>query len=147
MRTSIVSSLYFTLYFYDYDDLLIILYHNFVAVKEREKIQKKAVASSSSRPASGMNTPKNSSNSTPKKGVPSKKSGSSTPIRGVDPRHLDLSALNLTPRAERDDVVDEPPKVTFARERLIEEARRSIEADDENTKKGISLVVIGININ
>jgi elongation factor 1 alpha-like protein len=81
-----------------------------------------------------------------KKGGPlSKKSGSSTPVRGVDPRHLDLSALNLTPQDENGDVVaEEPPKMSFAKEKLIEEARRVIEADGQ--KKAVSLVVIGMYI-
>jgi elongation factor 1 alpha-like protein len=83
---------------------------------------------------------------TQKKGGPlSRKSGSSTPIRGVDPRHLDLVALNLTPGDENGDSLPaDPPKMSFAKEKLIEEARRVIEADSENHKKGISLVVIGM---
>jgi elongation factor 1 alpha-like protein len=82
-----------------------------------------------------------------KGGLLSKKSGSSTPVRGIDPRHLDLSALNLTPRSENgEDVAEEPPKMSFAREKLIEEARRVIEADSESQKKAVSLVVIGTHI-
>ncbi|KAF8224800.1 hypothetical protein L208DRAFT_1118019, partial [Tricholoma matsutake] len=62
---------------------------------------------------------------------------------GFDPRHLDLSALNIAPRDETgDDFSEEPPKMSFAREKLMEEAKRVIEADNENTKKGVSLVVI-----
>jgi elongation factor 1 alpha-like protein len=80
-----------------------------------------------------------------KGGLLSKKSGSSTPVRGVDPRYLDLSALNLTPQDENNDAVgEEPPKMSFAREKLIEEARRVIEANNQNQKKGVSLVVIGM---
>lgn len=84
----------------------------------------------------------------PKKGgLPSKKAGTSTPVRGFDPRHLDLSALNIAPRDETgDDFSEEPPKMSFAREKLMEEAKRVIEADNENTKKGVSLVVIGMYI-
>jgi hypothetical protein len=98
---------------------------------------------SSSRSTSGVSTP---NTPTQKKGGPlSKKSGSSTPIRSVDPRHLDLAAFNLTPRDEDgDSVAAEPPKMSFAREKLLEEARRVIEAGDGNRKKGVSLVVIGM---
>jgi len=117
-----------------------------LAAKDREKAYRKALGSgsaSSSRPTSGMNTP-----NTPTKkkgGLLLKKSGSSTPVRGIDPRQLDLSALHLTPRDENGDAVaEEPPKMTFAKEKLIEEARRVIEADNENRKKGVSLVVIGM---
>jgi elongation factor 1 alpha-like protein len=42
-------------------------------------------------------------------------------------------------------VVDEPPpKVSFAREALLEEARRAIEVSDKTGKKGVSIVVIGM---
>jgi hypothetical protein len=34
--------------------------------------------------------------------------------------------------------------MSFAREKLLEEARRVIEAGDGNRKKGVSLVVIGM---
>ena len=97
----------------------------------------------SSRPTSGISTPNTPAHK--KGGLLSKKSGSSTPVRGVDPRHLDLSALNLTPRDEESEVIEEePPKMSFAKEKLIEEARRVTETDNENHKKGVSLVVIGM---
>ncbi|KAF9468903.1 EF Tu GTP binding domain-containing protein [Collybia nuda] len=61
----------------------------------------------------------------------------------VDQRLLDLSALNLT-RVENADNVDElPPKITFAREKLLEEAKRVIDAEGDHQKKAVSLVVIG----
>lgn len=70
-------------------------------------------------------------------------SGSSTPARGgVDPQSLDLSALNLTSKSE--EVVEEPPKMSFAREKLLEEARRAIEVERVSDKKGVSLVVVGM---
>lgn len=87
-----------------------------------------------------MNTP------TKKKSGPvSKKSGSSTPIRGssIDQRQLDLSGLNLTRDDSADNVDEPPPKITFAREKLLEEAKRVIDADGENQKKAVSLIVIG----
>lgn len=53
---------------------------------------------------------------------------------------LDLAALNLTAREEV--VVEEPPpKITIAREKVLEEARKALEGKDD--KKAISLVVIG----
>ncbi|KAG6833838.1 hypothetical protein H0H87_011772 [Tephrocybe sp. NHM501043] len=108
---------------------------------EREKALKKASGStsaSSSRPSSALSTP------TKKKAGPTgKKSGSSTPARGMDQRHLDLSALNLTRDEDADAGPEEPPQMSFAREKLLEEARRVIEAEGENKKKGVSLVVVG----
>ncbi|KAE9405965.1 EF Tu GTP binding domain-containing protein [Gymnopus androsaceus JB14] len=64
------------------------------------------------------------------------KSGASTPARGVgvDQRALDMSALNLNVKEERSAIVEEPPKTSFAREKLLEEAKKVIE---------VSLVVIG----
>lgn len=65
----------------------------------------------------------------------------STPITGNDQKHIDLDGLNLI---SRDDdgpqVVDEPPKMNFAREKLLEEAKQMLDAQ---TRKGVSLVVIG----
>jgi elongation factor 1 alpha-like protein len=42
---------------------------------------------------------------------------------------------------EKKQVVEEPPKVSMAREKVLEEARRALEA--EEGRKGISIVVIG----
>jgi elongation factor 1 alpha-like protein len=98
-------------------------------------------SASSSRPPSVMNTP------TKKKlGLPAKKSGSSTPIRGlsIDQRQLDLSGLNLTKDDNADNANEEPPKMGFAKEKLLEEARRAIDAEGENQKKAVSIVVIGM---
>ncbi|KAF4602370.1 Hsp70 suppressor, GTPase facilitates ribosomal subunit dissociation [Pleurotus pulmonarius] len=81
----------------------------------------------------------------PRKGVgtPRKTSGTSTPLRGagVDQRQLDLSGLNLGPKDDTPSVAEEPPKMSFAREKLLEEAKKALDA--ENVKKGVSLVVIG----
>lgn len=79
-----------------------------------------------------------------KAGPPSKKSGSSTPIRGLDPRQLDLAGLNLTKDNNSDTVEEEPPKMNFAREKLLEEAARAVDAEGKDQKKAVSLVVIGM---
>ncbi|KAJ7228959.1 EF Tu GTP binding domain-containing protein [Mycena pura] len=69
-----------------------------------------------------------------KKATPTIKGVSSAVL---DQRQLDLSGLNLLnnppPKAE------EAPKVTYARDKLLEEVRKSMEAQE----KGLSLVVIG----
>ncbi|KAG6919272.1 hypothetical protein DXG01_007404 [Tephrocybe rancida] len=108
---------------------------------EREKALKKAAGStsaSSSRPPSALSTPTKK-----KPAPPAKKSGSSTPARGMDQRHLDLSALNLTKDEDADAAPEEPPPMSFAKEKLLEEAKRVIDAEGENNKKGVSLVVVG----
>ncbi|KAJ3484999.1 hypothetical protein NLI96_g5250 [Meripilus lineatus] len=104
------------------------------AAKEREKAQRlaqqKKAAEANARLPSAPPTPKKSA----------KKSGTSTPVRGADPRMLDLAALNLT--AKEEVVVEEPPpKITIAREKVLEEARKALENKDD--KKAVSLVVIG----
>lgn len=129
----------FSLYVFGVDCIILL----FTAAKEREKAQKRAIglaSASSSRPPSVMNTPTKK-----KSGPASKKSGSSTPIRGlsIDQRQLDLSGLNLTRDDSADNVDEPPPKITFAREKLLEEAKRAISAEGENQKKAVSLVVIG----
>ena len=42
-------------------------------------------------------------------------------------------------------VEETPPKLSFAREALLEEAKRAIEQSDKTGKKGVSIVVIGMN--
>ncbi|KDQ29039.1 hypothetical protein PLEOSDRAFT_1075871 [Pleurotus ostreatus PC15] len=108
--------------------------------REREKAAKmssrmpgvgSAQASRAGSPAKG-----------PRKGVgtPRKTSGTSTPLRGagVDQRQLDLSGLNLGPKDEGPSVAEEPPKMSFAREKLLEEAKKALDA--ENVKKGSTLM-------
>lgn len=55
---------------------------------------------------------------------------------------LDLAGLNLTQK--EDPVVEEaPPKVNFAKEKLLEEAKRVLDAEGTDVKKAVSLVIIG----
>jgi hypothetical protein len=131
------------------------------AAKEREKAQKAAAQKKASQtPAtSGYNTPTSPSMSpigTPtkssKKLGPSsqaaRKSGATTPARtnsgGLNHMLLDLSAAGLLPREDESPRVDEPvPRVAMEREKLLEEARRELQASGQGAKKGVSLVVIG----
>lgn len=114
----------------------------YVAAKEREKAQKRSEQSQSadvSRTASPV--PKGKKNAIATKLT--MKSGISTPARGIDHRMIDLSALNLTEVEEQVVFSEEIPKASFAREKLLEEARKAIEAEGKDRKKEISLVVIG----
>lgn len=113
----------------------------YLAAKEREKAEKLALQKKAAE--AGVRLP--STPSTPKKasGSGGKKSEIATPVRPADARQLDLSALNLnTPDLAAGPPVDEPmPKITLAREKVLEEARNALQAKDQ--KKSVSLVVIG----
>ncbi|KAF9569399.1 hypothetical protein CPC08DRAFT_623617, partial [Agrocybe pediades] len=62
----------------------------------------------------------------------------------VDQQQLDMSGLNLVDKkSDMDDVAEEPPKMSIAREKILEEAKRALDAEGSHTKKGISIVVIG----
>ncbi|GLB33494.1 putative elongation factor Tu C-terminal domain [Lyophyllum shimeji] len=109
--------------------------------KEREKALKKTAgpaSASPSRPPSGLSTPTKK-----KPGPGAKKSGASSPARGIEPRLLDLSALHISNDEEVDAVREESPKMSFAREKLLEEAKRTIEAEGAGQRKGVSMVVVG----
>ena len=74
-----------------------------------------------------------------------KKTPASNPISqqkpALDQQALDISSLNLH-LSDAQEVVDElPPKMSLAREKVLEEVRRSI--GDTTKKKAVSLVVIG----
>jgi hypothetical protein len=120
----------------------------FSAAKEREKAQKVAhkrqiqESPTSSRSGSPLSTPKKAIK---KLGIGSPKySGASTPIPGeTDQRLLDFTALNLNVEDFGEQTAEEQqelPKVTFAREKLLEEVSKTLRADG---KSGISLVVVG----
>lgn len=121
----------------------------YIAAKEKEKAAKlaaqklAAVSAANSRAATPSGTP------TKKKGSSAvgRVSGTATPAkqRSTDQQQLDISGLNLNSETAAAVVADEPPpKVSFAREALLEEARRAIEVSDKTGKKGVSIVVIGM---
>lgn len=103
-------------------------------MREREKAQKleaqrNLTSASSSRAASPA--PK-----TPKK-TNAVKSGASTPLRTTKIA-IDMAGLHL----KEDEEVEEPPKMSLAKEKVMEEARASLESQ-KNSKAAVSLVVIG----
>lgn len=131
------------------------------AAKERDKAQKAAALKKASQTpsSSGYNTPASRAMSpigtptkSPKKAgagsQPSRKSGATSPARknsgGLDNMLLDLSAANLQPREDESPRIDEPvPRVAMERGRLLEEARRELQAPSQGARRGVSLVVIG----
>ena len=91
----------------------------YLAAKEREKAEK-AQKLAQQKKAAEATSRLSSAGPTPKKGQPSgsKKSGTSTPLRGKDAQALDLSALNLKDVDEAVEAEEPPPKVTIAREKV-----------------------------
>ncbi|KAF8450860.1 hypothetical protein L210DRAFT_822849, partial [Boletus edulis BED1] len=62
---------------------------------------------------------------------------------GLSSMLLDLSAAGLQPREDESPRMDEPaPRVAMEKGKLLEEARRELQASGQDVKKGVSLVVI-----
>ena len=114
----------------------------YLAAKEREKAEK-AQKLAQQKQAAEAASRLSAASSTSKKGTAhgGKKSGTSTPLRGKDAKSLDLSGLNLTEAEESTPVEEPPPKITIAREKVLEEARQALQNND--AKKAVNLVVIG----
>ncbi|GJE84935.1 EF Tu GTP binding domain-containing protein [Phanerochaete sordida] len=65
----------------------------------------------------------------------------STPLRGKDAQSLDLSGLNLMQDDDAVQADEPPPKITIAREKVLEEAKQALQGDSD--KRAVNLVVIG----
>lgn len=61
----------------------------------------------------------------------------------MEQRDLDMQGLNLGENDEEGVVDEPPPKMSIAREKVIEEAKKALEEEEKSGKKGVSLVVIG----
>ncbi|KAI0301877.1 hypothetical protein B0F90DRAFT_1667716 [Multifurca ochricompacta] len=117
------------------------------AAKEREKAQKLAVqkkiaetqvASRAANRAISQKSPKAAKTAK----ITGTASGAATPLRkDSEQRNIDLSALGLGVE-ERLPVYEEPPTMTLAREKVLEEAMKALEAESKGLT-GISLVIIG----
>ena len=128
---------FFRIYFLSYITI------HFTVAKEREKALKlsqlKSAASSLANSRAG--TPAGSPAKGQKKAV--SVAGPSTPSKKhiLDQQQFDISGLNLN--SDATECVEEPPKISMAREHLLEEAKRALRAEGDNGKKGVSIVVIG----
>jgi hypothetical protein len=84
---------------------------------------------------------------TPKAAKSAKKGGTATPTRkgsgaaALEQRNIDVSALGLGVEEKSPDQ-DEPPRMALAREKVLEEAAKALEAECKG-QAGVSLVVIG----
>ncbi|KAI0637926.1 EF Tu GTP binding domain-containing protein [Trametes polyzona] len=56
---------------------------------------------------------------------------------------LDIAGLNLNEEGPVEDVPEEPPKTPAAIEKLVEEAKAALTAQEQGEKRSLSLVVIG----
>ena len=113
----------------------------FTVAKEREKALKlsqlKAAASSHANSGIPVGSPAKREKKVASVVSPSKK-------HNVDQQQLDISGLNLNGQnSDVTECVEEPPKMSMAREKLLEEANRALSLESENSKKGVSMVVIG----
>lgn len=59
-------------------------------------------------------------------------------------QQLDMAGLNLQTKDEPPVVDEPPPKLSMAREKVLEEARKAMEAA-KSGKKAVSIVVIGMS--
>lgn len=119
---------------------------------EREKAKKKAAQQSaqSSRVGTPPSTPKRKKTSATGSGVIGSPltSGASTPVRRhlaigkSDQQLLDLAGLNLQVE-EPYGLEEEIPRVSLAREKLLEEVAKVLQTGVEGGKRGVNLVVIG----
>lgn len=117
------------------------------ATRDREKVQKLAQKTpTGSTNNSRVPTPAGTPVKTTKKAASVPVRSTPTRRRSLDQQQLDVWGLNLEEGSNSEEkdssaVVEEQPKMTFAREKLLEEAKRKNDAQDE--RKGVSLVVIG----
>ena len=122
------------------------------AAAEREKARKKVTQQSgqSSRVGTPTTTPKKKkANAISSGGIGSPlMSGASTPVprplgtEKPDQQLLDFAGLNL--QVEEPQIMEEEiPKVTLAREKLLEQVTKTLQNGVEGGKKGVNLVVIG----
>lgn len=112
------------------------LQSSFSAAKEKEKAAKLAAqkAQAAAKASAG-----------PKKKAATPASGTATPVRRgtADAQQLDIAGLNL--QSKEEPVADEPPpKLSMAREKVLEEARQAMEAANASGNKAVSIVVIGM---
>jgi elongation factor 1 alpha-like protein len=114
----------------------------FTVAKEREKALKLSqLKASTSSLANSAGTPVGP----PAKGQKKVASvASRSKKQNVDQQQLDISGLNLNGQNfDATECVEEPPKMSMAREKLLEEAKQALSVEGGNGKKGVSMVVIG----
>ena len=91
------------------------------------------------RIAAGSNAPSKVPKKAPSTGIRTPPSRNTA----VDPQQMDMSGLNLNDKATEAGIIEEPLKISVSRERILEEAKH---AENQDGKKGISIVVIGKSI-
>ncbi len=107
-----------------------------VAAKEREKVAK-AQAQQNKKDAATQ--PKRAGGS--RNAGPSSNTARNT--TGTDQGELDMAGLNLNDDAPMDVIPEEPVKPPAAIEKLIEEAKATLIAQENGEKRSLSMVVVG----
>lgn len=59
---------------------------------------------------------------------------------------MDMAGLNIANPDDSQSRDEPPPKITIAREKILEEARKEANSGDAEGKKRLSLVVIGSSL-
>jgi hypothetical protein len=142
------SSPSFYLYFIDslLGDRVVCTYTIYLAAREKEKAEKAAAAAAKSRSVPGSTAATPATTPKKKKGAFPAASVAATPVRKAttDQGALDMSGLNLDSGNGDAGATDEPPpKVSYAKEKLLEEARKAMEQANELGKKAVSIIVVG----
>jgi len=138
-------SIYYLLFSSHFTLLIFVFANTHVLVaKEREKLERKAgkpKASTSQTPSAATSRTASPVPPVVKKKVPKLLSNLPPSQHEMDQQQMDMAYLNLEGDA---DVIpeEEPPKMTLAREKVLEEARAFVEADREG-RSSLNLVVIG----
>ncbi|KAG8834576.1 Hsp70 suppressor, GTPase facilitates ribosomal subunit dissociation [Serendipita sp. 399] len=109
--------------------------------KEREKQERKPSMSRTSTPRAGTPTATSPTRKNKQQSAPL--SGTSTPLTGRRTQlDVDMLALNLVEETPITKDIEEPPKMTLSRERVLEEAKKAVSGQG-NVKGTINLIIIG----
>lgn len=92
--------------------------------------------------ATTSRTPTNATSQNKAGAGTSKPSITSAPKAVSTQQELDISGLNLG-KKDAPQTEEPPPKASMSRDKLLEEVRKALDAQDKEQRKALSLVVIG----
>lgn len=126
---------------------------NLVAAKDREKAEKAAAAKAQQAQTQNQKGVPGTIAVKKSKSAPGAYKTAGTPAAAttsslrktmtVDQRQLDIAGLNLDDDDPFEVIPDEPAKPAAAVEKLIEEARAALTAQEKSEKRSLTLVVVG----
>ncbi|QRW19182.1 Elongation factor Tu GTP binding domain [Rhizoctonia solani] len=106
----------------------------------REGTRLNAYKKASGIPPSNKATPKTAPSQRPSG---SKKQLEQETTQNADTLDMDMAGLNIVKPQDSQPEEEAPPKISIARERILEEARKEATSGDSDGRKRLSLVVIG----